>query len=168
MTSTRITVDTTDQVQGVHHTHGPTTHGRRPTVAARTVVARLSADRPMLVQSLASPGTHESSPEIGSRPAHVCYHVRLCTVLSGTTTAHIPRTRPASCLHLCLPFVCSPTMSPLTSHPLILDTRAAVAPCPPAKVTAMVDDSAATSDLDGTPDVPMVTAEPAHGHALDL
>ena len=62
-----------------------------------------------------------------------------------------------------LPFVCSPTMSPLTSHPLIRDTRAMVAPCPPAKVTAMVEDSATTSDLDGTPDVPTVTAEPACG-----
>jgi hypothetical protein len=87
-------------------------------------------------------------------------------VHSGTTTAHTPSL--FFCTFMCLPFVCSPTMSPLTSHPLIRDTRAMVAPCPPAKVTAMVEDSAATSDLDGTPDVPTVTAEPAYGHALDL
>ena len=131
--------------------HGPHTVVARPNTGS-------SADGPqMLVQSLASPGTRQSSPEIGSRPAHIS-----CTAVhSGTTTAHTPSLLFCTC-------VCHSSAAPpchhspairsyltftftLTSHPLILDTRAAVAPCPPAKVTAMVDNAAATSDLDGTP-----------------
>ena len=100
-------------------------------------------------------------PSVLASPDPDPAHTSCSAVHSGTTTAHTPSL--FFCTFMCLPFVCSPTMSPLTSHPLIRDTRAMVAPCPPAKVTAMVEDSAATSDLDGTPDVPTVTAEPACG-----
>ena len=117
--------------------HGPHTVVARP----NTVVGRRSTDARSISRQSRDPSIL-TGDRIQTR-THIMYR---CAQWNDHRTHAQPLV-----LHLCLPFVCSPTMSPLTSHPLILDTRAAVAPCPPAKVTAMVDNSAATSDLDGTP-----------------